>query len=83
MLPKLHVTYTKPTRGFPSTFRGQRRHQMNRNEHQNCNEYILGEEAYSGITGLDQLLSFVVKIDEAGQAKTLFARPPIALGTNS
>lgn len=64
----------------------QQRQQIARDEHENGNEYILGEESYGDITGSDQLDSFITKIDEAGhgfQAKTLFARPPIVLGTNS
>lgn len=76
----------EPTGGFPSTLRGQRHQQINRNEHQNGDEYILDEETYGGITGSDQLLSFVAKIDEAGhgcQANSLFARPSITLSTNS
>lgn len=64
----------------------QQRQQITRNEHENGNEYTPGEESYGDITGSDHLGSFVTKIDEAGhrcQAKTLFARPPIVLGTNS
>lgn len=72
--------------GFSGILRGQQRPQITRNEHQNSNEDIFREVSYGGITGSDQLGSFITKIDEAGHgclAKTLFARPPIVLSTNS
>ncbi|KAK1249710.1 hypothetical protein MKX08_009713 [Trichoderma sp. CBMAI-0020] len=78
-------TLHEPAEGFASTLRHQRQ-QITRNEHPNGNEDIFHEVSYGGITGSDQLLFFVTRIDEAGhacQAKTLFARPPIVLSTDT